>query len=190
MILYEKLKKRYSEKEIRYIFPTMTARDINYNRKKVQVHILAKYIDFKEIGYSSADLAEDYPELKIKYQEFEIIYKIFSRKKNINELKEELGLTDVFDYYLKKGINFNSESPNFYKIIDIFKIPVDYKKFQIDTYSNHIELFGDKEDLINFKEKYGIDHPVLLEPIKNKWHLAFDGFLAEYIKKKIEKIPR
>lgn len=34
MILYEKLKKRYSEKEIRYIFPTMTARDINYNRKK------------------------------------------------------------------------------------------------------------------------------------------------------------
>lgn len=105
-------------------------------------------------------------------------------------LKEELGFTDAFDYYLKKGLNFNSESPNFDKLIDTFGIKVNYNSFKIDIYSKHIELFGDKEKLINFKEKYGIEHDVLFEPIKNEWHLAFDGFLAEYIKKRIQKIPR
>ena len=190
MILYTKLKKYYSIKDLRKLLPTMTARYIINNEKKVRIQILPKYIDFRKIGYSSANLAKDYPELKTTYKEFEIVYKIFLMKKSINEFKEELGLTDTFDYYLKKGINFNSESPNFYKIIDILKIPVKDKDFKIDIYPNHIELFGDKQKLIDFKEKYGIDHPVLLEPIKNKWHLAFDGFLAEYIKRRIEKIPR
>lgn len=190
MILYEKIKKQYTAKEVRNLFPVIMARNINKSIKKVNIHILVKYIAFKEIGYSSTDLAEDYPELKNKYKEFEIVYKILSMKKSINEFKEEIGLTDSFDYYLKKGFNFNSESPNFYKLIDIFKIKVDYKDFKIDTYSNHIELFGEKEKLSNFKEKYNIDHSVLLDPIKNEWHLAFDGFLAEYIKRKIEKIPR
>lgn len=190
MILYAKLKKYYTIKDLRKLLPIMTARHIINNERKVRIQILPKYIDFKEIGYSSADLAEDYPELKTTYKEFEIVYKIFLMKKSINEFKKELGLTDAFDYYLKRGINFNSESPNFYKIIDIFKIPVKYGDFKIDIYSSHIELFGNKQKLIDFKEKYKIEHPVLLEPIKNEWHLAFDGFLAEYIKRKIEKIPR
>lgn len=190
MILYTKLKKHYTIKGLRKLLPIMTARHIINNEKRVRIQTLPKYIDFKELGYSSADLAEDYPELKATYKEFEIVYKIFLMKKSINEFKEELGLTDAFDYYLKRGINFNSESPNFYKIIDILKIPIKYKDFKIDIYPNHIELFGDKQKLIDFKEKYEIEHPVLLEPIKNEWHLAFDGFLAEYIKRKIEKIPR
>ncbi len=84
---------------------------------------------------------------------------------------------------LKKGLNFNSESINSYKIIDILKIEVDVCKFRIDKYPIHIEFFGEKEDLLQFQKTFKIEHDVLFEPIKKEWHLAFDGMLAEYIRK-------
>lgn len=61
MILYEKIKNQYTAKNIRETLPTILARNINRNRKRVSINVVVKYIDFKSIGYSSADLAEDYP---------------------------------------------------------------------------------------------------------------------------------
>lgn len=186
MILYNKIKQQYNAKQVRQKFDPRMARAINKNLKNINISYLVKYINFKEIGYTIKDLEEDYPNLKNEYKEFEILYKIFSLGKNINMLKKELGLTDTLDYYLKRGINFNSDSPNLDKIIDILEMKIDYKDFKIDLYPSHIELFGEKEKLIKFRKKYDIEHEVLFEPIKNKWHLAFDGLLANYIRDKLK----
>ena len=69
---------------------------------------------------------------------------------------------------------------------DSLGIVVDISLFTVDFYKTHIELFGKKEDLANFKNRYGIKWKLWYEPYRKSWHLAFNGCLAEYIRNKIE----
>ncbi|WP_308009177.1 hypothetical protein [uncultured Fusobacterium sp.] len=184
MIIYDKIKTKYNKNEIYQLFPRITARNIIYERTTIKIGVLAKFVSFYFIGYSLQDYIEDYGADKI-YKEVGYVFQILASGKNIGQIAAENGLTDNFDYMLKKGLNFNSEGINSYKIIDILKIEVDISKFKIDKYPIHIELFGEKEDLLQFQKKFKIEHDVLFEPIKKEWHLAFDGMLAEYLNKKI-----
>ena len=182
MVIYDKIKAKYTKEEIYNLFPRITARNIIYERTIIKIGVLAKFVSFDSINYTLQDYIEDYKADKI-YKEVEYVYQILASGKNIGQIAAENGLTDNFDYMLKKGLNFNSESINSYKIIDILKIEVDIHKFRIDKYPIHIELFGEKEDLLEFKEKFKIEREVLFEPIKKSWHLAFNGMVAEYIRK-------
>lgn len=181
MIIYNKIKSKYSKEEIYSLFPRITARNIIYERTIIKIGVIAKFISFDPINYTLQNYIEDYEADKI-YKEVEYVYKILASGKNIGQIAAENGLTDNFDYMLKKGLNFNSVGINSYKIIDILKIKIDISKFKVDKYPTHIELFGEKEDLLEFKEKFKIEREVLFEPIKKSWHLAFNGMLAEYLK--------
>lgn len=182
MIIYNKIKSKYTKEEIYNLFPRLTARNIIYERTIIKIGVIAKFVSFDFINYTLEDYIKDYSSDKI-YKEVKYVYQILASGKNIGKIAVENGLTDNFDYMLKNGINFNSEGINSYKIIDILKIEVGVSKFKIDKYPIHIELFGEKEDLLQFQKKFKIEHDVLFEPIKKEWHLAFDGMLAEYIKK-------
>lgn len=186
MVIYDKIKAKYTKEEIYNLFPRITARNIIYERTIIKIGIIAKFVSFDFINYTLEDYIKDYSSDKI-YKEIEYVYQILAFGKNIGKIAVENGLSDNFDYMLKNGINFNSEGINSYKIIDILKIQVDVSRFKIDKYLIHIELFGEKGDLLKFKEKFKIKQEVLFEPIKKSWHLAFDGMLAEYLKKQYFK---
>ncbi|MEJ6467345.1 hypothetical protein [Fusobacterium ulcerans] len=182
MIIYDKIKTKYNKNEISQLFPRITARNIIYEKTIIKIGVIAKFVSFDFIDYSLQDYIEDYEADKI-YKEVEYVYQILASGKNIGQIAAENSLSDNFDYMLKRGLNFNSDGINSYKIIDILKIEVNISKFKLDKYPIHIELFGEKEDLLEFKEKFKIEREVLFEPIKKSWHLAFNGMLAEYIRR-------
>lgn len=182
MIIYDKIKNRYNKDEIYELFPRITARNIIFERNIVKAGVLVKFISFDEINYTLDDFISDYQADK-KYKEVHYVYKILNSGKNIGQLARENGMTDQLSYLLKQGMDFNSEGLNLYKLIDIFNIDIDIKKIKIDIYDTHVEFFGEKERLQTFKENFAIKHPVLFEPLKKNWHIAFDGMLAEYIQK-------
>lgn len=181
MILYEKILSRYSRTELNKILDPRLARKIYYNRGVIPIGKISKLISFDEICYNVEDAVIDYS-LDKKYKEYKYVFELLKAGKNIHIIAIENEMTDNFDYMLKRGINFNSKGVNSFKIIDIFKIPVDISKFHLDKYDTHIELFGDKEELIKFKEKYQIIREVIYEPFLKSWHLAFDGMLADWIR--------
>lgn len=182
MIIYDKIKKKYSKYEIEEIFPRITARKIIFERDTVRMDIIAKNISLEEIGYTLQDYLQDYGKDKI-YKEIGMVFEIYKQGMGIGSFISKHELSDHLSYLLLKGIDYNTTMPNGYKVIKLFNIKVDFSKFTIDKYDTHIELFGDREELKAFKEKFQINHDVLFEPIKRSWHLAFDGMLAEYIKK-------
>ena len=65
------------------------------------------------------------------------------------------------------------------KIINKYNKEEIYKLLPRITARN---IIFNRKELINFREKFKITHPVLYEPIKKKFHLAFDGMLADYLK--------
>jgi hypothetical protein len=83
-------------------------------------------------------------------------------------LKDGIGSKSKIWIYVSPYMNFDFE---------------DLKSFEVNTNKERVALFGDKEQLEKFKTKYNIEYPVLLNPLNNEWHLAFDGWIFEKIKK-------
>ena len=73
----------------------------------------------------------------------------------------------------------SSKTENIQNTFRVNHIGYDIDKFRLETYGRHIELYGKKEELEYFKNKYDTDHLVLFETYKQEWHLAFNGLLAE-----------
>lgn len=181
MILYDKILQKYSKSELNKFIDPRLARKIYYNKGIIPAGKIAKIISFDEIGYCLEDALLDYC-LNKKYKEYVLVFELLKRGTNIKATATKFGLSDNFDYMLKKGLNFESKGVNSKKIIDIFNINVDISLFTLDKYDTHIEIFGDRENLIKFKEKYQISKEVIYEPFKNSWHLAFNGMLADWIR--------
>lgn len=182
MILYEKILNKYSKSELNKMLDPRLARKIYYNKGTIPIGKIAKVISFDEVEYRLEDAILDYS-LNEKYKEYVLVFELLKRGTNIKATTIKYGMTNHFDYMLKKGLNFESKAVNSEKIIDIFKIDVDISSFTLDKYDTHVELFGDKENLIKFKKKYKISKAVIYEPFKKSWHLAFDGMLNDWIKK-------
>ena len=105
---------------------------------------------------------------------------------SVYQMRDNFNLESQFYLQITKGFNYNSMSLNIHKVFDILGIEVDISPFIVDLYKTHIELFGKKEDLERFRNRYGIKWDLWYEPYKKSWHLAFNGCLAEYIRNKIE----
>lgn len=101
MVIYDKIKVKYTKEEIYNLFPRITARNIIYERTIIKIGVLAKFLSFDSINYTLQDYIEDYEADKI-YKEVEYVYQILASGKNIGQIAAENGLTDNFDYMLKK----------------------------------------------------------------------------------------
>lgn len=181
MIIYSKINAVYSKDEIYEIFPTMTARKIIFLRDIPRAETIAKYCSFEKINYSFYDFLEDYPFYK-NYKCPELMYEIYKRGYSVLEFRKKYNISSYLENMIKTGLDFNCSIENGYKIIEFLQYNIDVSKFKIDKYDTHIELFGEKEMLLEFKEKYNIRFEVIYEPYKKSWHLAFNGMLADYIK--------
>lgn len=181
MIAYSKIRAVYSKDEIYKMFPIHTARKIIFHRSTIKINVLVKYCNFKKINYTLNDLQEDYPNFA-NYKGAEIAYKIYSQGSSITDFWRKHQIGPHLENLIRSGIDFNSTVENGYKIIKFMEYKINIKMFKVDKYDTHVELFGEKEDLIKFKEKYNLRFEVIYEPYKKSWHLAFNGMLAEYIK--------
>lgn len=184
MILYDKLKERYTRPELISLLGNASAGRIW--REEINLHptTISKKIDIKQLDYSFKDFFEDYDFLYKDHVEKDMIYNLFIKGLPIKTLIEKYNLESLIYIFLKKGFNYNSTSNNLHLIFDYLGIYIDTSNFTIDCYKRHIELFGTKEALKAFKDQYGIKYDLYYESYKKSWHLAFDGCLAEYIKGK------
>ncbi len=114
-------------------------------------------------------------------------YQLFINGFKINDIKKQFNLETQIYAYLIRGFDYNGVTRNMPLAFDSLGITVDTSFFTIDLYKTHIELFGEKEDLEKFRNRYGIKWELWYEPYRKSWHLAFNGCLAEYIRsKKVE----
>lgn len=183
MIIYDKIKNIYTKNEIEKMFPRISARKIIFERGIVRMDVIAKGVSFESIDYTLQDYIRDYNKDKI-YKELWMVFEIYKQGFKIEEFMREYSLPAHFRNIIRYGLDYNTTMKNGYKLINLFKIRVDASKFEVDkSYETHIELFGIKEELEAFKTEFKIEHSVLFEPLKKSWHLAFDGMLAEYIRR-------
>lgn len=178
-ILTEKIFNHYSKKELGDILSPKVFTQLSTNTKILPwFSELAKVIDIKKIGYTLEDFKHDYP----KYHDFIEIETVF------NILSQGISLRDItltnsnFNRVLRKGFYYNSTMLHSDEIRKYIIIHYDISDFKIEFYKNHIELYGDKEKLEEFKKKFNLNEDVFYEKYKESWHLAFKGLLAECIR--------
>lgn len=181
MIIYNKICKKYSLKELRILIGPAATNRIYNGSPSVSLDILCK-IDFSEINYTFEDFLKDYDNIYGEYKEKKMIYNIFKSGHSLTSLKKKYNLKSYLLNYFKKDFFYESKSENLHKLMHLLEINVPLEDFKIKIYDSHIELFGTKEQLNEFKQLFSIAKPILYEPYEDKWHLAFNGCLAEYIK--------
>ncbi len=187
MILYDRLKEKYTRAELISLLGNASAGRIW--REEINLHptTISKKIDIKQLDYSFEDFFEDYDFLYKDHLEKYMIYNLFIEGVSVASLIKQYNLESLLYVFLKKGFNYNSTSNNLHLIFSFLGICIDTSSFTIDFYKRHVELFGTKEDIKAFKERYDIKYDLYYEPYRKSWHLAFDGCLAEHIRKKSRK---
>ena len=178
-ILTEKIFNHYSKKELGDILSPKVFTQLSTNTKILPwFSELAKVIDIKKIGYTLEDFKHDYQKYK-DFVEIESLFKILSQGISLRDIAI---FNSNFHTVLKKGFYYNSTILKSSEIEKYIVIHYDISAFKIEFYKNHIELYGDKEKLEEFKKKFNLSEDVFYEKYKESWHLAFKGLLAEYIR--------
>lgn len=153
--------------------------------EKIRIVDILKNFSLKELDYSFEDFTADgYGE---NAKEKKVLYKIFFMGyHSVNEYCKQNGIeTGTFFSCIRNG--FRNERGNALlkqsKIfLSLLEIEYNLENIELEFYKKHIELYGEKEVLEKFRKFHEIRYPVRFEPVKEKWHLAFSGVLAEYIR--------
>ena len=181
MIIYNKILKKYSLKELRILIGPAATNRIYNGSLSVSLDILCN-VDFSELNYTFEDFLKDYDRIYGNYKEKKMIYNIFKNWHSLNSLRKVYDLECGVYNYFKKNFFYESKSRNLHKLMHLLEIDVPLDNLKVKIYDTHIELFGTKERLNEFKQLFSITKPILYEPYEEEWHLAFNGCLAEYIK--------
>ena len=182
-LLFMKLKEKYTIKELENIF---TRRIVFYMRKNNTPHFttITQKIKAENLGYTIEDFKVDYEKYS-SHKEIEIVYKILSSGISLTEYAKTRGFHKPnLLKALKNGIDYNNSTH--LKYINEF-IEVDTGNLEFKLYTGHVELYGSYEELELFKNKYCIEYNILFEKFIGKYHLAFDGWIFEKIKRGVPK---
>lgn len=188
-ILYKKALKKYGTyTAISKIFQSYNADKMSRKDKIPQLSQLAKYCDLENVlGYTYEDFCEDYPSIMEKYKLPKIYYNISIKGKSIEEYSAEKKINNSVLYkILKEGRESVVEKTRVI-LLEVLEIDFDINdinEFELILEENYCKLFGEKEKLEKFREKYNITYPVLL--LGARFHLAFDGSIFYKIKKSRE----
>lgn len=181
-IIKEKINNYYDIEELKkkckkFIFSYLTT---NKKRKIPALYEITKSIDIANLEYTLEDFKKDYPEMT-GFKEIQTVFNIYSSGLSMEGYSKKIGMPPKgLPTFLKQGFYYNSTV--FIKMLEVVKIEYDISNFKIEFYENHIELYGEKEKLMEFKNLYNLEEKVYYEFYKNSWHLAFRGLLAEYIR--------
>lgn len=184
MILYDKILSIYSLSELREMIGASCTSRVKNNLQNVSLDKISRAIPFEKIVYSHEDFLEDFGDKYNGHIEKEMLYNTFKKGKAPGGLIREFDLDSTIYHYYKTGFNYHGKAKNIHLVFHILGIEVDVTSFEVDIFKSHIELFGEKNLLESFKDKYSLPQEILWEPYREKWHLAFDGCLAKYIANK------
>ena len=183
MILYNKLKERYRKTELKDLLGDAMGRRVWREETNINIFTISKKIDVSTLNYTFNDFTLDFDYLYSKHKEKQLLYNLFLKGKSPRDLCKEYDIENRIYQLLLNGFDFNSCSRNLHLAFDDLGIKVDISSFNIEPYPTHIELYGEKRTLNDFKSQHNIKYDLYYEPYKKSWHLAFNGCLAEYIKK-------
>ena len=177
MIIYKKLLERYSLEQMKNILGDY---DFYYNFLNNRINNLdriAKLISLKDF-YTFDDFGKDFGEKYKKYSEKKTVYNILIAGISVADFLKlnKIILNQLYKGFIMESISFSKEQ------LPYISIDYDISKFEVAFFENHIELYGKKEELENFKVKFKIEQKILWESYKETWHLAFSGLLAEKIR--------
>ncbi len=146
---------------------------------------LYKKLDLEgELGYTYENFLSDYQEVISEYKEKRALYNIWCMGLSIYEYTQVKGIGSSQLYRILERGRGISKNETLESIIDILDVDIsveDFKIFEVTIKENFCRLIGSREKLINFKKIYNIKNPIL--PWQDAWQLAFDGVVAEKIKK-------
>lgn len=184
-ILYKKALKKYGTyTAISRIFQPYNADRMSRKDKIPQLSQLARYCDLEtEIGYTYEDFCEDYSSIIQKYKLPKIYYNVGIKGKTIEEYSEEKKISNNILYKIMKEGRESVVEKSRVILLDVLEIDfdiTDISMFEVILEKDYCKLFGEKEGLEKFREKYNIDYPVL--PLGARFHLAFDGSIFYKIK--------
>ncbi len=182
MILYDRLKERYSKNELKELLGDAMGRRVWREETNINIFTLSKKIDISKLNYTFNNFILDFDFIYSKHKEKLFLFKLFLKGISPMELCRQYDIENRIYTLLLYGFDYNSTSRNLHFIFDYLDINIDTSQFDIDCYSTHVELFGSKVDLEKFKTQYNIKYDLYYEPYKKSWHLAFNGCLANYIK--------
>lgn len=188
MILYDKLKEKYSKEELKSILGEAMGRRVWRGESKINIFTLSRKIKVSQLNYSFEHFINDFEHLYSKHKEKLFLYKLFLKGISPMDLCKRYNIENRIYTLLLHGFDYNSTSRNLHFIFDYLDIDIDTSHFVIDCYPTHIELFGKKKDLEKFKTQFNIKYDLYYEPYKKSWHLAFNGCLAMHIKYKKDLI--
>lgn len=181
MIIKEKIMNKYTKAELEKILGNK--KDYFYKKDfNITIQYLANIFDIDSLNYSLDDFIQDYPRYT-SYKEIKTVFNIFKAGRSINSLRNEYDIKIAhIKTQLRNGFIYNSTSiPK--ELFKFVAIDYDFSKFKkIEYYKKHIEIYDDKSTLEEFREKFNLREKVYFEKYKNSWHLAIQGFLAEYIR--------
>lgn len=179
LIIKEKILNKYSDSELKIIFGSWLPYFKRSNFKG-ELYNITSYLNIDNLDYSLEEFKKDYPKIST-IKEIATVFKLYKNGMSLkswgNKLNKNIGYLKKL---LKDGYIYNSISvpKEFLKYVDI---DIDISKFRIELYEKHIEIYGEKEELEKFRKFYSLKERVYFEKYKNSYHLAFKGFLADYI---------
>lgn len=184
-ILYEKALKKYGTyTAISKIFQPYNADRMSRKDKIPQLSQLARYCDLEtEIGYTYEDFCKDYPLIVQKYKLPKVYYNIGIKGKTIEEYSEDKKISNGILYKILKEGKESVIEKSRVVLLDVLEIEFDIgdiSGFELVLEECYCKLFGGREGLEKFREKYDISYPVL--PLGARFHLAFDGSIFYKIK--------
>ncbi len=170
-ILISKLKKHNTYKDVKSIITSETP-----------LYRIARNVNLDLIGYTLDDCLVDYKVQLLNKKEKRAIFEIWKQGESIYTYMKKHNLSSTLQSFLKHGINYNSNFRNYKYLAKLLKLDLPLNKFKIKIYDTHIELFGEKDNLIELRDKYKLEYDVIWEKEAKSYHLAFKGILYEYIK--------
>lgn len=181
--IYEKLSKYYTDKELKEKLGEAAARRLRVG-EFLKLETIASRIEIKDYTYE--DFIEDYGEKYKNYKEKRNLYSfLLKAPKSMRQLSIENGLLDtsIVNYFLKgftdKVEGFNVILPYLWDTEELRK---DIKTLDYKIFDDHVEIYGEKDRLEKFKEKYSIPYKIIFHSKLEIWHLAFDGRIEKIIK--------
>ena len=181
MIIKDKILKKYTKEELNNILGKR--KDYFYRKNfKCTIQYIVNIFDIDSLNYNLNDFLADYPTYAL-YKENETLFNIFKAGYTLRSFSKKYDIDMGYvNTQLRKGFIYNSTSiPNI--LFKFINLNYPFNKFmKIEYYKKHIEIYDKKEILEKFRETFNLKEKVYFEKYKNSWHLAIQGFLAEYIR--------
>ena len=104
MILYDKIKEKYSKEEVKEFLGGPTGRRLWRGEKDISPTYISSRINLRKLNYTIRDFTQDYKKITDKYLEKEMYYQLFINGLKINDIKKKFNLENPIIRIFNPGV--------------------------------------------------------------------------------------